>query len=64
MKFEIMTYTEEQLLQIEQFASIHLKLSDVAVIIAIPSSPLLFEIVLEDSLSFPLIRRKPKVAHK
>ena len=32
-----MTYTEEQLTQIENFASIYLKISDMAVILGIPA---------------------------
>ena len=35
-----MTYTEEQLKQIEQFASIYLKISDMAVILGIPAEVL------------------------
>lgn len=38
-----MTYSEEQLKQIEQFASIYLKISDMAVILGIPA-----EILRED----------------
>ena len=38
-----MTYTEEQLKQIEQFASIYLKISDMAVILGVPA-----EILRED----------------
>ncbi len=35
-----MEYSEEQLKQIEQYASIYLKISDMAVILGIPSSQL------------------------
>ncbi|MBR1882710.1 MAG: hypothetical protein IJ808_06815 [Muribaculaceae bacterium] len=35
-----MTYTEEQLTQIEQYASIYLKISDMAVILGIPAETL------------------------
>ena len=38
-----MTYTEEQLTKVEQFASIYLKISDMAVILGIPA-----EILRED----------------
>ena len=35
-----MNYTEEQLTQVEQFASIYLKISDMAVILGIPAEVL------------------------
>lgn len=35
-----MTYTEEQLTQIENFASIYLKISDMAVILGVPAEVL------------------------
>ena len=44
-----MNYTEEQLDQIEKFASIYLKISDMAVILDIPPETLRWDISQKDS---------------
>jgi len=45
----IMTYTEEQLTQIEKFASIYLKISDMAVILDLPAEQLREDIARKES---------------
>lgn len=45
----IMTYTEEQLSQIEKFASIYLKISDMAVILDLPAEQLREDIARKES---------------
>lgn len=44
-----MKYSEEQLQQIEKFASIYLKISDMAVILDIPAEQLREDIARKDS---------------
>ena len=44
-----MTYTEEQLTQIEKFASIYLKISDMAVILDLPAEQLREDIARKES---------------
>ena len=44
-----MTYTEEQLTQIEKFASIYLKISDMAIILDLPAEQLREDIARKDS---------------
>ena len=58
-----MTYTEEQLTQIENFASIYLKISDMAVILGIPDE-ILREDIADQSCDVSQHYRRGKAASK
>ena len=58
-----MNYTEEQLKQIEQFASIYLKISDMAVILGIPAE-ILREDIADKSTAVSQHYRRGKAASK
>ena len=58
-----MTYTEEQLTQIENFASIYLKISDMAVILGIPAE-VLREDIADKSSEVGRHYRRGKAASK
>ena len=58
-----MTYTEEQLKQIEQFASIYLKISDMAVILGVPAE-ILREDIADKSTAVSQHYRRGKAASK
>ena len=58
-----MTYTEEQLTQIENFASIYLKISDMAVILGIPAE-ILREDIADQSSDVSQHYRRGKAASK
>ena len=58
-----MIYTEEQLKQIEQFASIYLKISDMAVILGVPAE-ILREDIADKSTAVSQHYRRGKAASK
>ena len=58
-----MTYSEEELKQIEQFASIYLKISDMAVILGIPAEILRSDIA-DHNTEVSLRYRRGKAASK
>ena len=45
-----MTYSEEELQQIEQYASIYLKISDMAVILGVPAEQLRSELLHQEMM--------------
>jgi hypothetical protein len=58
-----MTYSEEELQQIEQFASIYLKISDMAVILGVPAEQLRSDIA-DHNTEVSLRYRRGKAASK
>lgn len=58
-----MTYTDEELTQIENFASIYLKISDMAVILGVPAEQLRSDIA-DHSSEVSLRYRRGKAASK
>jgi len=58
-----MTYSEEELQQIEQFASIYLKISDMAVILGVPAESLRSDIA-DHNTEVSLRYRRGKAASK
>ena len=58
-----MTYSEEELQQVEQFASIYLKISDLAVILGVPAEQLRSDIA-DHNTEVSLRYRRGKAASK
>lgn len=58
-----MTYSEDELAQIEKFASIYLKISDMAIILDIPAD-ILREDIADRSSAVSKAYRKGKIASK
>ena len=58
-----MTYSEEELQQVEQFASIYLKISDMAVILGVPAESLRSDIA-DHNTEVSLRYRRGKAASK
>ena len=58
-----MTYSEEELQQVEQFASIYLKISDMAVILGVPAESLRSDIA-DHNKEVSLRYRRGKAASK
>ncbi len=58
-----MTYSEEELQQVEQYASIYLKISDMAVILGVPAEQLRSDIA-DHSSEVSLRYRRGKAASK
>ena len=58
-----MTYSEEELQQVEQFASIYLKISDMAVILGVPAEQLRSDIA-DHNTEISLRYRRGKAASK
>lgn len=58
-----MTYSEDELTQIEKFASIYLKISDIAIILDIPAD-VLREDIADRSSAVSKAYRKGKIASK
>ena len=58
-----MTYSEEELQQIEQYASIYLKISDMAVILGVPAEQLRSDIA-DHNTEISLRYRRGKAASK
>ena len=58
-----MTYSEEELQQVEQFASIYLKISDMAVILGVPAEQLRSDIA-DHNTEVSLRYRRGKAASK
>ena len=58
-----MTYSETELLQVEQFASIYLKISDMAVILGVPAETLRSDIA-DHNTEVSLRYRRGKAASK
>lgn len=58
-----MTYSEDELAQIEKFASIYLKISDIAIILDIPAD-IMREDIADRSSAVSKAYRKGKIASK